>query len=84
MPKIHRHRGVTTEVPIPSDPGVVDAEPLEVLTDTPDDTEPVTEPGEPVDAVVVDKHGDDAAAVADVPADAPADAPAPAARKRAR
>ena len=63
MPKIHRHRGVTTEVPIPSDPDVV---------------EPVLE------AVVVDEHGDNAAAVADVPADAPADAPAPAARKRAR
>ena len=46
MPKIHRHRGVTTEVPIPSDPGVVDAEALEVPTDAPAATEPATEPGE--------------------------------------
>lgn len=48
MPKIHRHRGVTTEVPIPTDPDIPAAEPLE--------------------AIVVDEHGDDAAAVEDVPA----------------
>lgn len=70
MPKIHRHRGVTTEVPVPTDPGIAAAEPLEVLTDTPDDAEPVTvvDPGEVVDAIVVDEHGDDAAAVAPAPA----------------
>lgn len=49
MPKIHRHRGVTTEVPMPGDP--VEAE--------------VVEP------IVVDEHGDDAAAVAPAPEPAP-------------
>ncbi len=58
MPKIHRHRGVTTEVPIPTDPGIATAEP------------------ELVEAIVVDEHGDDAAAVEATPA--------PATRKRSR
>lgn len=61
MPKIHRHRGVTTEVPIPGDP--IEPDEVEVLTDTPDDAELVTDPGELVEAIVVDEHGDDAAAV---------------------
>ena len=76
MPKIHRHRGVTTEVPIPSDPGVVDAEPVDAIVVD----------AEPVDAIVVDEHGDDAAAVEVLAGEHGPETivPAPTTRKRSR
>lgn len=67
MPKIHRLRGVTVEgqpAPPPVDPALEAVHVDDVHTSGP---VPGTEP------IVVDEHGDDAAAVA---------APAPARRKR--
>ena len=57
MPHLHRRRGATFEAPVPTDPG----------DPTAADREAELEAAEPeVEPVVVDEHGDDAAAVAGV------------------
>ena len=81
MAKLHARGG--PGVPVPTDPGPFEADQVDAL--------------EPLEPVVVDEHGDDAAAVAgDAPAPAdppvadppavaaPAPVPAPAAGKRKR
>ena len=73
MPKLHRRRGATHEVPVPTDPGDATAAEREAELEAAE-----------LEAIVVDEHGDDAAAVAVIVGEPGPELEVPAARRRRR